>query len=174
MKHIKIYENFVSNVNEAYSIPVYDDTAFNKTGGEPEMHVSPLKAVAVIQDLLDQKGMGEVDDITVVAEIPTQGKTKPAYVDEVIAKAKKEAALKFRRETGVDIEKAAPSDIERAGVMQDIFFDSEFVVDRIDKSADGTFIVCYPQSLAAKAKTDPARYSVYLKPDQIEEVHYTY
>jgi len=138
------------------------------------MNVSPLKAVSVIQDLLDQKGMGEVDDITVVAEIPTQGKTKPAYVDEIVAKAKEDAALKFRRETGIDIEKAAPSDIERAGVMQDIFFDSEFIVDRIDRSADGTFIVCFPQSLLAKAKTNPAHYSVYLKPEQIEEVHYTY
>ena len=173
MKHIKIYENFVSNVNES-SIPVYDDTAFNKTGGEPEMNVSPLKAIAVIQDLLDQKAMGEVDEVTVVAEIPTQGKTKPSYVDEIISKAKEEAALKYRRETGIDIEKAAPSDIERAGVMQDVFFDSEFIVDRIDKSADGTFIVCYPQSLSAKAKTNPAPYSVYLKPEHIEEVHYSY
>ena len=58
--------------------------------------------------------------------------------------------------------------------MQDLFFDSEFIVDRIDRSQDGVFLVCYPQSLADKAGTNPAYYSVYLKPEQIEEVHYSY
>ncbi len=173
MKHIRIFEEFVQPLNEN-SIPVYDDTKFTKTGGQPEANLSPAKAVAFIEDLLDQKAAGEVDEISVVAEIPTQGKRKPAYIDEIVQKAKEEAAKKFRLETGAEIDQAAPSDIERAGVMQDLFFDSEFIVDRIDRSQDGVFLVCYPQSLADKASTNPAYYSVYLKPEQIEEVHYSY
>jgi len=172
MKHLKIYENFVS-VNEN-TIPVYDDTRFAQSSGEPEKMLSPAKALVLIQELLDEKAAGELDDISVVAEIPTQGKGKPQYIDEIISKAKEEAAKKFRRMTGVDIEQAAPSDIERAGVMKDIFIDSEFIVDRIDSSSDGTFVVAYPQSLIDKAKTNPGYYSVYLKPEQIEEIHYTY
>jgi hypothetical protein len=170
MKHIKIYEDF-NQVNEA-GIPVYNDIEFNKTGGMPEMEVPTTKVLSTIEDLLRQKEEGAIDMITVVAEVPTQGKRKPQYVDEIIQKAKKEAARKFRLETGADIDQAAPSDIERAGVMSDIFFDSEFVVDRIESTEDGVLVVGYPQSLLAKAAKDPVYYSVYILPSQIEEIHF--
>jgi hypothetical protein len=170
MRHIKIYEEFKA-VNEA-GIPVYNDIEFNKTGGMPEMEVPNTAVISTIEDLLRQKEEGAIDLITVVAEIPTQGKRKPKYMDEIIQKAKKETARKFRLETGADIEQAAPSDIERAGVMQEIFFDSEFVVDRVESTEDGLLIVGYPQSLLAKAAKDPMYYSVYISPSQVEEIHF--
>lgn len=170
MRHIKIYEEFKA-VNEA-GIPVYNDIEFNKTGGMAEMEVPTTKVLSTIEDFLRQKDEGAIDLVTVVAEIPTQGKRKPKYVDEIVQKAKEEAARRFRLETGADIEQAAPSDIERAGVMKDIFLDSEFVVDRVESTEDGFFIVGYPKSLLTKAAKDPEYYSVYISPNQVEEIHF--
>lgn len=170
MRHIKIYEDF-SPVNEN-SVELYNDGDFAQTGGEPEAKVKINDIPNVIEGLIARKEAGEIDTITIVADIPMQGKRKPAYVDELIQQAKAEVALRARREAGSDAEAAAPSDVERASVMDEIFFDSEFIVDRIEKLSDGIFIVGIPYSLKKKAERDPAFYSAMISPNQIEEIHY--
>lgn len=170
MKHIKIYEDF-SPVNES-SVELYNDGDFAQTGGEPEAKVKINDIPNVIEGLIARKEAGEIETITIVADIPMQGKRKPAYVDELIQQAKEEVALRARRESGSDAEAAAPSDVERASVMDEIFFDSEFIVDRIEKLSDGVYIVGIPYSLKKKAERDPAFYSAMISPNQIEEIHY--
>lgn len=170
MKHIRIYEEF-SSVNES-SVELYNDSEFSQTGGEPEAKIRINDIPNTIEGLLAKKEAGEIDTITVVADIPMQGKRKPPYVDELIQKAKEEVALRARREAGSDAEAAAPSDIERASVMEEIFFDSEFIVHKIEKLSDGVFIVGIPYSLRKKAEKDLAFYSAMISPSQIEEIHY--
>jgi hypothetical protein len=58
-------------------------------------------------------------------------------------------------------------DVDRFGNQRTVFFDSEFIVDRIEKIGDKEFIIGIPVSLQERG------YEVKILPIKVDEIHYT-
>ena len=69
------FEQFINesnSVNES-GIPLYRGTDFN-----PERTIKRNRLLQEVQDLLGQVMTGDLTEVTVLADIPTQGKNAPA------------------------------------------------------------------------------------------------
>ena len=174
MKYVKIFEDYSAGVSEStYSaIPVFNELEFKKNiNVKPEMNVKYSEVAATLKDLLKKKEMGEIQEVLVIAEIPTQGKGAPDYIKDIIAKEREMIARKYKAQRGIDIDDDKEGDfdfdVDRFGNQRSIFFDSEFIVDRIDIIDGKEYIIGIPVSLKDKG------YEAKIAPIKVEEIYFT-
>ena len=115
--------------------------------------------------------MGEIQEVLVIAEIPTQGKGAPDYIKDIIAQERERIARKYKAQRGIDIDDDKEGDfdfdVDRFGNQRSIFFDSEFIVDRIDIIDGKEYIIGIPVSLKDKG------YEAKIAPIKVEEIYFT-
>jgi hypothetical protein len=174
MKYVKIFEDYSAGVSEStYSaIPVFNELEFKKNiNVKPEMNVKYSEVAATLRDLLKKKEMGEIQEVLVIAEIPTQGKGAPDYIKDIIAQERERIARKYKAQRGIDIDDDKEGDfdfdVDRFGNQRSIFFDSEFIVDRIDIIDGKEYIIGIPVSLKDKG------YEAKIAPIKVEEIYFT-
>lgn len=174
MKYVKIFEEYSLEVSEStYSaIPVYNEIEFEKNiNVKPEMNIKYSEVAATLKDLLKKKELGEITQVVVIAEVPTQGKGAPDYVKDIIAQERERIARKVKSQRGIDIDDEKGEefdfDVDRFGNQRTIYFDSEFIVDRIDVIDGKEFVIGIPVSLKEKG------YEAKIAPIKIEEIYFT-
>jgi hypothetical protein len=143
-----INEQSVYNVG----VPVYRGTAI-----EPEKTIKRNKLLMELQDYLAQVMAGTLTEITLVAEIPTQGKNAPQYLKDIYAEmgydpSKEEDMYDEENDTFM-------GNRDRTGdePSVNIFVDSEFIVKDVDLTKN--VILATPYSLKKKGiviEIDPA------------------
>jgi hypothetical protein len=174
MKHLEIFENF-NSVTEAEggAIPVYNELEFRKNvRTKPVKNIMYSAVPAELREMLKMKEMGEIEEIVVIADVPTQGKGAPDYVKDIIRQERERLAKRYKALRGQDIEDLKTDgefdfDIERFGDGKTIFFDSEFLVDRIENIAGKDFVIGIPMSLKNKG------YEAKIAPIKVEEIYFT-
>lgn len=176
MENLLEFEAF-DPLYEASLIPVYNSVDFERNpSGRPESSHRANEVVPVIEDLIGRMEIGDVSKITVIADIPSQGKRAPQYARDVIEMEKRRIAQRMAKERGKEITNPEELEFDRYGNKRDIFLDSEFVVDGvIQKPGSSDCVIGIPMSFYSKAIKDEASrkyYSVEIHPDQIEEIYY--
>lgn len=151
-------------VNEAYvppsgttGVPVYRGTSF-----KPEKYIKRGMLLPELQDLLGQVMSGSLKSLTVVAEIPTQGKNVPEYIKDIYKEmgyfddteddmydpeTDTYTGKRYRREDDPEM---------------NIFVDSEFLVKDIDMTKG--VIIGSPYSLRHKG------IMVEIDPEKVDEI----
>jgi hypothetical protein len=174
MKYVKIFEDYSAEVSEStYSaIPVFNELEFRKNiNTKPEMNVKYSEVAATLKDLLKKKEMGGIEEIVVIAEVPTQGKGAPDYVKDIIAQERERIARKIKAQRGIDIDDDREGDfdfdVDRFGNQRTIYFDSEFIVDRVETIDGKEYVIGIPVSLKGKG------YEAKIAPIKIEEIYFT-
>lgn len=163
MKHIRIYEEFSSEINEGFDlVPVYDDLEFERSGGKPQEKIRVEDMPAYIQDLLVSKEEGEFESVTVIANIPMQGKYLPKWAEEYKDKTRTHRLDRKKWEEGSDLE-LAPSDIEREPLGDDFMLPSEYEIIAVE----GDVLIGYP-----KEERGMESYETAILPRMVEEIHY--
>lgn len=176
MKNLLEFESFDA-VNEASFVPIYNNELYIKNPSmDPESRHQASAVVSAIKALMDRMEDGEISKISVIADIPTQGKRAPLYVRDSIESEKRRIATQMAREKGKEITDPEALDFDRYGNKRNFFFDSEFIIDSIVEEANGKkYVIGIPESLYNKAVGDEETkkyYSVEIHPDQIEEIYY--
>jgi hypothetical protein len=157
--------NFDQFVNEAYvppsgttGVPVYRGTSF-----KAEKYIKRGTLLPELQDLLGQVMSGSLKSLTVVAEIPTQGKNVPQYVKDLYAEmgygSGEDEDSMYDPETDTFKGKRYGGGEEPE---VNIFVDSEFVVKDIDMSKN--VIIATPFSLRHK------NVLIEIDPDKVDEI----
>ncbi len=174
MKYVKIFEDYSPEVSEStYSaIPVFNELEFKRNiNVKPEMNVKYSEVASTLKDLLKKKEMGQIQEVLVIAEVPTQGKGAPDYIKDIIAQERERIARKYKAQRGIDIDDDREGDfdfdVDRFGNQRSIFFDSEFIVDRIDVIDGKEYIIGIPVSLKDKG------FEAKIAPIKVEEIYYT-
>ncbi len=176
MKHLIVFESYQEPILEA-AIPVYDEDEFDKNpNAEPEISAKVTQIVSVVEDLLKRVEEGEIEGVTIVADIPSQGKNAPAYIQDVIAAERARMAKRKFAIHGSRIEREDRPEEEDYTDEINIFVDSEFFAEGVERNASGDFVLGIPRSFARKVEMDPSlkeKYMVKIRPQQIIEVTYT-
>ena len=163
MKHIRIYEEFSSKINEGFDlVPVFDDLEFERSGGKPQDKIRVEDMLPYVQDLLDSKAEGEFKSVSVVANLPMQGKFLPKWAEDYKNKTRTYRLDRKKWEEGSDLD-LAPSDIEREPLGDDFMLPSEYEIVRIE----GEALIGYP-----KGEKDMMSYETAILPRMVEEIHY--
>ena len=106
MKHLLEYESYENPVNEG-AIPVYDEDKFVKdTKTKPEMEIKWTQIPAVVEGLLTKVESGDLEKVTVLADVPTQGKNAPAYVRDLMTQERDRMAKRQQALHGSRVERA--------------------------------------------------------------------
>lgn len=176
MKNLLEFESF-EPLNEASLVPVYNNALYVKNPSmDPESQHQAVAVVSAVKSLIDRMEDGEIAKISVIADIPTQGKRAPLYIKDSIEAEKRRIAAQMAREKGKEITDPEALDFDRFGNKRNFFFDSEFIVDGVVEETNGKkYVIGIPESLYSKAvKDEESRkyYSVEISPDQIEEIYY--
>jgi hypothetical protein len=176
MKNLLEFESFDS-LNEASLVPVYNNALYVKNPSmRPESQHQATAVVSAIKSLLERMEDGEISRISVIADIPTQGKRAPLYIKDMIETEKRRIATQMAREKGKEITDPEALDFDRFGNKRNFFFDSEFIVEGVVEETGGKkYIIGIPESLYSKAiKDEETRkyYSIEIYPEQIEEIYY--
>jgi hypothetical protein len=171
MNNLKLYEEFSKSIYEGVT-PVYDEAKFKKNVNvKPEMELKYSEVIPKLRDMLAQKEAGQIESITVIAEVPTQGKGAPDYVKDIIAGERERLARQYKSTIGKSLDTDVNADefdfdLNRFGDKRTIFFDSEFIVDRIE-TIDGTdYVIGIPASLKDKG------YEAKILPIKVEEIYF--
>lgn len=148
-----INEQSVYNVG----VPVYMGTSIN-----PEKTIKRNKLLPELQDYLAQVMAGTLSEITLVAEIPTQGKNAPQYLKDIYAEMGYDASKEddmYDEETDTFM-----GNRDRTGdePSTNIFVDSEFIVKDVDMTKN--VILGTPYSLKRKGIV------IEIEPSMVEEV----
>ena len=135
------FEEFL-NEQSVYNVgvPLYRGNSF-----EAEKTIKRNALISELQDLLSQVASGALSELTVVAEIPTQGKNAPQYLKDIYS------------EMGYDPSK----DRDMDEPSKNIFVDSEFLVKDVDQTRG--VIMAVPYSLRRKGVM------VEITPEMVEE-----
>jgi hypothetical protein len=172
MKHISLFEDYSNKVNEG-STPLYNELDFKKNiNAAPVEELKYSEIIPRLRDLLAQKEMGSVENINVIAEVPTQGKGAPDYIKDIIAQERERLARQYKstigKKIGSDVEaEEFDFDVNRFGDQRTIFFDSEFIVDRIENVGGNDMIIGIPASLPDKG------YEAKISPMKVDEIYFT-
>jgi hypothetical protein len=162
MKNILSFDSFLNeshfgDVNES-GIPLYRDAVFT-----PEKVLKRNKLLKELQDLLNQVAKGYIDELSVLAEIPSQGKNAPQYLKDIYSEmgVSKEEDEDSMYDPETDVYTGArdkhPDDTDNS-----VFVDSEFIVKDIDMVKG--VILATPHSLKNKDII------VEIHPDLVDEV----
>jgi hypothetical protein len=168
MRHLQLFEDFSSQVNEG-AIPVYNEADFKRNlNAAPVQEIKYSQVIATLRDLLAKK---DIKEITVIADIPSQGKGAPDYVKDIIAKERERVAQRYKASIGKSMDSDDDDefdfDIDRFGNQRTIFFDSEFIVDRVEEIGGKTFVIGIPASLKNMG------YEAKISPEKVEEIYYS-
>ncbi len=143
MKNILNFESFLNESNSLNEsgIPLYRGAVFT-----PERVIKRNKLLMDLQDLLSQVAQGSLKEVTVLAEIPTQGKNAPQYLKDIYAQMgiskEEEDESMYDPETDVYMGSRDKHPDEEEG---SVFVDSEFVVKDVDMTKG--VILATPYSL---------------------------
>jgi len=171
MNNLKLYEDFANSIYEGVT-PVYDESKFRKNiNVRPEMELKYSEVIPTLRDLLAQKEAGQIESITAIAEVPTQGKGAPDYVKDIINQERERLARQYKSTIGKSIDKDVDAeefdfDLNRFGDKRTIFFDSEFIVDRVETIEGKDYVIGIPVSLKDKG------YEAKILPIKIEEIYF--
>jgi len=148
-----INEQSVYNVG----IPIFRGTAIN-----PEKTVKRNKLLPELQDYLSQLMSGQLTEVTLVAEIPTQGKNAPQYLKDIYSEmgydaSKEEDMYDDETDTFLGNRDRMPDD-----PSTNIFVDSEFIVKDVDMERN--VILAIPYSMKRKGII------IEIAPEMVEEV----
>jgi hypothetical protein len=137
MNNILRFSDYVNEslLNES-GVPVYVGTSVN-----PERTIRRNVLVKELTDLLAQVNSGSLKEVSVLADIPTQGKNAPEYLKDIY----KEMSMDDEEE-----QYDSETDVytgDREG-EKNVFVDSEFVVKDIDVNTG--IIIATPYSLKHK------------------------
>jgi hypothetical protein len=151
-------------INEAYvepsgttGVPVYRGSSF-----KAERYIKRGMLLPELQDLLGQVMSGALKSLTVLAEIPTQGKNAPQYIKDIYAEmgyVESPEEDKYDPETDTYMGKRDKREDEPE---MNIFVDSEFVVKDIDMAKG--LIIGSPYSLRHKGIL------VEIDPEKVDEI----
>lgn len=174
MKHIELFENYnpVSE-SDGGAIPIYNELEFKKNiRTKPVKNIMYSAVPTELREMLKMKEMGEIQEIVIIADVPTQGKGAPDYVRDIIKQERERLAKRYKALRGQDIEDLKTDDdydfdLERFGDSKTIFFDSEFIVDRVENIAGKDYIIGIPMSLKGKG------YEAKIAPIKVEEIYFT-
>lgn len=174
MKHLLEYESY-SPINEG-AIPVYDEDKFVKdTKAKPEMEIKYTQIPAVIEGLLAKVEAGELVNVSVIADVPTQGKNAPAYVRDLMDKERERMAKRQQALYGSRIERSdRPEDDYRDEI--NVFVDSEYVIEGVVREVGQDYLIGIPNSFVNTVKREPSKkdyYTVKISPAQVIEVYFT-
>ncbi len=159
------FEQFINEsriINES-GIPLYRGSNFN-----PIKNVKQSLLLSEIQDLLSQVLSGDLSEVTVLADIPTQGKGAPSYLKDLYSEMEishEESGDEDEEDYEDDIydpETGTYTKVDYEKKEKNIFVDSEFIVKDIDMTKG--VIIVVPYSLKKKNIT------VELNPEQVEEI----
>jgi hypothetical protein len=153
--------NESNSVNES-GIPLYRGTDFN-----PERTIKRNRLLQEVQDLLGQVMSGDLTEVTVLADIPTQGKNAPQYIKDIYAEMGIEGYGEDEETEDLADDVYDPeTDTYKKADYEDkeknIFFDSEFVVKEVDMTKG--VIIGIPYSLKKK------NILVEIDPENVDEV----
>lgn len=171
MNNLKLYEEFKNSISEAATL-VYDEGKFKKNiNVKPEMELKYSEVIPALRDMLAQKEAGQIENITIIADVPTQGKGAPDYIQEIINKERERLARQYKSTIGKTIENGVDQDdfdfdMNRFGDKRTIFFDSEFLVDRIENIEGKDYVIGIPASLKEMG------YEAKILPIKIEEIYF--
>lgn len=153
---------FADFLNESVynvGIPLYRGSSF-----QPERTIKRNKFIGELQDFLTQVANGTLSEITVIAEIPTQGKNAPQYLKDIYAEMgydpSRDQEDMYDPETDVYMGNRSRTADEPS---RNIFVDSEFIVKDVDQTKG--VIIAVPYSLKRK------NVIVELTPDMIDEAY---
>ena len=149
------YDEFLneSKLNES-GIPVYKGSVFT-----PISTIKRNRLLPEIQSLLDQVASGSIGEITILADIPSQGKNAPEYLKDIMKSVSMEpSGDEYDEETDTYM---GNRDIH-AEDGPNIFVDSEFIVSDVDMEKG--VLIAEPFSLRGKGTM------VEIAPNQVEEV----
>ena len=174
MKHLLEYESY-SPINEG-AIPVYDEDKFVKdTKAKPEMEIKYTQIPAVIEGLLAKVEAGELVNVSVIADVPTQGKNAPTYVRDLMDKERERMAKRQQALYGSRIERSdRPEDDYRDEI--NVFVDSEYVIEGVVREVGQDYLIGIPNSFVNTVKREPSKkdyYTVKISPAQVIEVYFT-
>jgi hypothetical protein len=160
MKKILKFDRFILEAyvppSETSGIPVYSGNSFN-----PVKYVKRRMLLTELENMLQDVSSGSLKSLTVVAEIPTQGKNIPQYIKDIYSKI----GYDPDNNMGPDYDPETDAYLGKRGNTGDdvnIFIDSEFVVKKIDK--DKGQIIGTPYSLRYKDVM------VEINPDKVDEI----
>jgi hypothetical protein len=175
MKHLLEYELYEEALNEG-AIPVYDEDKFAKdVKAAPEMEIKSTQIPAVVEGLLDRVEKGELKQVTVIAEIPTQGKNAPDYVRDLMTKERERMAKRQQALYGSRIERADRPAEEEYRDEINVFVDSEYFIEGVVREIGNDHLIGIPASFYSKVKREPSTkeyYSVKISPSQIDEIYF--
>jgi hypothetical protein len=134
------FQDFLNESVYNVGVPVYRGTNF-----DPEMTIKRNRVIPEIQNFLSQIASGTLTELTVIAEIPSQGKNITPYLKDVYT------------ELGYDPTKDRGDETSR-----NVFVDSEFLVKDVDEARG--IVIATPYSLRRK------NVLVELTPEIIEEI----
>lgn len=174
MKHLLEYESY-SPINEG-AIPVYDEDKFVKdTKAKPEMEIKYTQIPSVVEGLLSKVEAGELVSVSVIADVPTQGKNAPAYVRDLMDKERERMAKRQQALYGSRIEKSdRPEDDYRDEI--NVFVDSEYAIEGVVREVGKDYLIGIPNSFINTVKREPSKkeyYTVKISPAQVIEVYFT-
>lgn len=174
MENLLRFKDYNQSLNEGAKVPVYNQIEFQRNmHAPPEDEISYSKVLAKIKDLLAQKEQGSIEEITVIADVPSQGKGAPEYVKEIIAKERERLARNYKATIGKKMDTKDDGsgefdfDVDRFGEKRSIYFDSEFLVDGIETVGDKEYIIGIPYSLRGKEE-----FTAKIKPEAVEEIYF--
>jgi len=140
-------------MNES-GIPVYVGTGVN-----PEKTIKRNALLIELAGLLNEVNAGKLSEVSVLADIPTQGKNAPKYLQDIYSEtgtaSTSDEEDMYDPETDVYTGDRNPAD-------RSVFVDSEFIVKDINQETG--MIIATPYSLKAKDTL------VEIHPDVVEEV----
>lgn len=139
---MKKYSEFLAAINEASGknwIDVFDEA---KPFDKPVYQVHRAEIIDEIENLLKKKERGVLKNVTVFADIPTIGDSRPEYLADVLPVVKRKRTRDDRPE-GEEAEE------------KNVFVDVEFDVVEVDRT--NNIIVAMPFSLRRKNITTPIR-----------------
>ena len=152
---------FLEFINESvYNVGI---PLFRGTSTQPERTIKRNKFIGEVQSFLSQIANGTLSEVTVIAEIPTQGKNTPAYLRDVYAEMGYDPGKDYDEDMYDPETDVYMGDRSRTAdePTRNIFVDSEFIVKDIDQTRG--VIIAIPYSLRKK------NVIVELTPEMIDE-----
>lgn len=173
---MKKYSEFLASLNENQLeeasgknfIDVFDE---EKPFGEPVYRVHREDLIEELEGFLMRVENGTLERVTVFADLPVQGKNRPAYLSDILPEIepKKKEVLDPEDNPwaepemdGDDLED--DSEMEGPDNERNVFVDVEFEVVGVDKEQN--LVVGMPYSLRRKKITTP------IHPKYVQEIYY--
>jgi hypothetical protein len=176
MKHLFEFDSFGYEQVKESAIPIYDDSIFAKSPKAAKVDsVQSTEVVSVVKDLLNRVKLGELEKVTVVADIPSQGKGAPEYVKELIAKERERIAKRKYAIYGSRIEAVDRPEEEKNKGDVNIFIDSEYLATGVENIDGQEYILGVPNSFIQTITRTPelaGKYTVKIQPKQILELSF--